>query len=157
MVFRPQGHFIEERPIRLRFDEQVSRGHILGLHKILDPDGVDANEDAHVHCVRRGPVFCTYFKLSRMSAFSMIVTAVVLVLFATIVINSVIGAMSGDRADDPRTTFLDLIKSVLGGFELGLLGRVLESVAGSVVARRLIYIAGGLWLLKVGIDIWVRH
>lgn len=112
----------------------------------------------HISIVRDGaPFFYTYFKLSRMSAFSMILTAVVLVFFATIAINSVIGAMSGDRADDPRTTFLDLIISVLGGFELGLLGRVLESVAGSVVARRIIYLAVGLWLLKVGIDIWVRH
>ena len=92
-----------------------------------------------------------------MGAFSMIITAVVLAFFATVLITSVIGAMSGDRADDPRSTFLDLLFRVLGGIELGFLGRVLETAAGSRLARWIIYVAGGLWLLKIGVDIWVHH
>lgn len=91
-----------------------------------------------------------------MSLLAQILATVILVAIATVIMNSLIGAMSGDRPEDSRTTFLDLLRGVLGGIEWVMVEQFIETLFGSRVIRWVLFAVLLIWLLKIAVVRWMH-
>lgn len=72
-------------------------------------------------------------------------------------VNSLISMMSGERPDDLRHDALDIFLRVLGGWELGVFGRILIALGENQWVRRILYLASVVYLIQVACTYWIHH